>query len=153
MRRVIRPAAETMMLYGLLGWLYIALWAALRPDELSVPVTALIPMRRDTFGALCFAGSAIAAAGLQVGTGRFLPGCRCSRAAADAVLRTVALYALLAWIYLCVNSFTHPYTLGIGLTHFASEPTEGTTATLCFPLSAAAFAVLRLRASGSTAGL
>jgi hypothetical protein len=145
MNRLVRPSAETAMLFGLLGWLYVAACAAVRPDEMSSAITVLVPMRRDTFGVVCFAVSAGCAAWLQVGTGRlFVAGGR-GTSAVDAVLRTVAGYALLVWIYLCVNSLTHPYTLGMRLTHFAAEPTEGATAVVCFLMAIAAFLTLRLR--------
>jgi hypothetical protein len=145
MRHWVRPSLEAAMVYGLLGWIYVAVYAAVRPTEMSTPITALIPIRRDTFGSLCFAVSAMAAAGLQVGTGRVLIRGRRATGAVEAVLRTVAGYAFLVWFYLCVNSLTHPYTLRMRLTHFAAVPTEGTAAVSCFLLSLAAFLVLRLR--------
>jgi hypothetical protein len=145
MKRLVRPSAETAMVFGLLGWLYVAACAAVRPLEMSMPITALVPMRRDTFGCLCFAVSAVFAGWLQVGTGRLFAPSRRGTSAVDALLRTAAGYALLVWIYLCVNSLTHPYTLGMRLTHFSAVPTEGATAVACFLLSFAAFLALRLR--------
>jgi hypothetical protein len=148
MKRVARPLAETAMVYALLGWLYVAACAAFRPEDMSAPITALIPMRRDTFGCLCFAASALCAAGLQVGTGRILAPRPRGTGAADAVVRTAAGYCFLVWAYLCVNSLTHPYTIALRLTHFAAVPTEGATAVSCFLLSIAAFLTLRLRGRG-----
>lgn len=149
MKRLVRPTVETAMVFGLLGWLYAAACAAVRPQEMSAAVTALVPMRRDTFGCVCFAVSAVSAGWLQVGTGRlFAPGRR-GTAAVDALLRTAAGYALLVWVYLCVNSLTHPYTLGMRLTHFSAEPTEGSTAVACFLLALAAFLALRLRGAAA----
>lgn len=145
MRRLLRPSAETVMVYGLLGWCYVAICAAARPQDLSEHIAVVLPLRRDTFGCVCFVASAVAAAVLQTGTGRVLVPRRCGVAAADAVLRTTAGYALLVWLYLCTNSLTHPDTIGRRLTHFAPEPTEGTTAVVCFVGSAAAFCALRLR--------
>jgi hypothetical protein len=145
MKRLARPLAETAMVYGLLGWLYVAASAAFRPDDMSAPITALVPMRRDTFGCLCFATSALCAAGLQIGTGRVLAPRRRGTGAAEAVVRTAAGYTLLVWVYLCVNSLTHPYTIAMRLTHFTAVPTEGATAVACFLLSIAAFLTLRLR--------
>lgn len=140
-----RTAAETALIYGLLGWCYVAVYAVFRPQDLSAPIAAVVPLRRDSFGCLCFAASALAACVLQIRAGGVLPRRRRPATAIDAVLRTVALYALLVWVYLCANSITHPATLAERLTHFAAQPTEGATATFCFPLSAAAFAALRLR--------
>lgn len=140
-----RAAAETALLYGLLGWGYAAVCAVFRPQDMSAPITAAFPLRRDTFGCLCFAVSAAGAVALQIGTGRMLPSRRRVPGAAVAVLRTVALYSLFVWAYLCANSITHPATLAERLTHFSAQPTEGATAMLCFPLSAVSFAAARLR--------
>jgi hypothetical protein len=150
--RFLRPVTETAMAYGLFGWIYVAAYAATRPQDLSQAISVVLPLRRDTFGCLCFAVSAIAAVGLQIGTGRLLTPRPRGTSAIDAVLRTVTGYALLVWIYLCVNSLTHPDTIGIRLTHFAAEPTEGETAVACYAASAVAFTALRLRAAGLAAG-
>lgn len=61
-----------------------------------------------------------------------------------ATLRTVFVYGLLVWIYLAVNSLTHPETLPRPLTHFLPWPSEADTAVTCFVLSAAAFLALRV---------
>lgn len=153
MRRLLRPAAETAAVYGLLGWIYVAAYAATRPAALSQPISAVLPLRRDTFGCACFAVSAIAALCLQIGTGRVLARRPRGTSATDAALRTATGYALLVWVYLCVNSLTHPDTIGIRLTHFAAEPTEGETAVACYAASAAAFGALRLRGRGPGLGL
>ncbi len=50
-----RAAAEVALVHGLLGWIYIAAYAAAFPQELSRHVADLVPLRRDTFGALAFA--------------------------------------------------------------------------------------------------
>lgn len=62
-----------------------------------------------------------------------------------ALLRTVAVYGLIVWAYLAVNSLTHPETMSMPLTHLLSWPTEGLTATLAFAASALAFLLLRVR--------
>lgn len=66
-----------------------------------------------------------------------------ARSVLRATLRTVFLYGLLVWIYLAVNSLTHPETLPQPLTHLLPWPSEAETAAACFMLSAAAFLVLR----------
>lgn len=146
MRAGVRALAEVALVHGLLGWLYVAAWAAARPGDLSAPVTSLLPLRRDTFGALAFAASAVAAFALQTGHGRLWPGRPVRSGTVDAALRTVVGYALLVWAYLCVNSFTHPETIGRRLTHFAPLPTEGATAVACYLGSAVALFTLRVRA-------
>jgi hypothetical protein len=140
------------MLYGLLGWLYVAACAAARPQDLAVQIAAIVPLRRDTFGALCFVLSAVSAFVLQLGSGRVWSRGPRLRRALDAALRTVAGYALLAWIYLCVNSLTHPYTISRQLVHFTSSPAEGTAADVGFVLSALCFLALRLRGRVSDGG-
>ena len=145
MRAFTRPLLEVGLLYGLLGWLYVAAGAATRPDEMSLPVALLFPVRRDTFGACCFVVSAAAAFVLQIRGGLGRPRRPVRSGPVDAGLRTVAGYTLLVWAYLCVNSLTHPETLGRQFTHFAPVPSEGTTAVTCFVASAAALLALRVR--------
>jgi len=135
------------MVFGLLGWLYVAACAATRPQDMSLPITALVPLRRDTFGSACFLLSACAAAWLQVGTGRLFARSSAGTGALSAVLRTVVGYCLLVWLYLCVNSLTHPVTLGLRLTHFSAFPAEGTTAVGCYLAAGAAFVTLRVLGS------
>jgi hypothetical protein len=144
-RATARAGAETVMAYGLLGWIYTAAVAACRPDALTVRISSMLPLRRDTFGTCCFTLSAVAAYALRSRTGTWwvrrprLPG------TGNAALSTVAGYALLAWAYLCVNSLIHPETITRPLTHFAAFPTEGTAASWCFALSGAALLTARLR--------
>jgi hypothetical protein len=148
MRQLLRPALEVCALYGLLGWVYVAAVAAFRPDILAGPLTSYVPVRRDTFGACCFVISVAGSFALQLRYG--LSGRRARRTGpVDAALRTVWFYALLIWVYLCVNSITHPWTIERPLTHFVDVPTEGTTASGAFLASAVALFVLRLRAHRS----
>jgi hypothetical protein len=151
---------ETVTRYGLLGWLYVAAVAAVHPHYLPGALTHWLPLRRDTFGALCFAASAVGFLLLNVLGDRagWLP----FPAATDeperrdgsemfrhrllpAVLRTVFGYGLLIWLYVCVNSLTHPETISRQLTHFLAWPLEGDTGSVCFVLSAVAFLLLRMR--------
>lgn len=145
MKNVLRPAAETAMVVGLLGWIYVAALAAARPLVLSEPITALVPLRRDTFGALCLAASAACAFALHARTGSFWVKRKSAGGVVDAALRTLIAYALLVWTYLCVNSLTHPYTTGMRLTHFSATPSEGTAAVVCFVAAAVALFLVRAR--------
>ncbi|MDT3395200.1 hypothetical protein RKE29_00785 [Streptomyces sp. B1866] len=150
MKALARPGLEVVMVHGLLGWLYSAAVAAVHPDSLPGPLTSLLPVRRDTFGACCFAASAAAAFVLQAGPGPLWARLQRRPGPVDAALRTAVGYALLVWGYLVVNSLTHPRTTALPLTHFASFPSEGTAAAWSFAGSAAALLALRARA-GRTA--
>jgi hypothetical protein len=150
MRLVTRSLLEVAAVHGLLAWLYVAACAATRPDSMSRAITTVVPMRRDTFGVWSFAVSSLAAFALQVrGEIPILMSPRQRRiprtGPVDSALRTLVVYALLVWAYLCVNSLTHPQTIARQLTHFAAVPSEGTTAVVCFAASAAALLALRVR--------
>ena len=41
------------------------------------------------------------------------------------VLRAVLVHALLGWVYIAMNALSHPWTLGLRLTHFSDWPHEG----------------------------
>jgi hypothetical protein len=69
-----------------------------------------------------------------------------------ALLRTVFGYGLLLWVYVAVNSLTHPVTMSRQLTHFLPWPSEGDTGSACFALSALAFLILRMRAGHDREG-
>jgi len=145
MKPVARSLLEVAASFGLLGWLYAAACAAYRPAMLAEPVAAVFPVRRDTFGVFCFVVSLLAAFALQVPDGSVFRRLAPRPGPLDAALRTVVVYGLLTWAYVTVNSLAHPETIGRRLTHFASVPTEGATAVVCFAGSAAALFVLRLR--------
>lgn len=145
MRTSLRSATETVMVFGLLGWLYAACVAAFRPDALSLHIAAVLPVRRDTFGLLCFVCSGLAAMALHTRFGTFWTRRSGRRGFPEALLRTAFIYGLLAWAYLCANNLTHPETTGQRLTHFASSPAEGTTAVLSFAVAACALFLLRRR--------
>ena len=145
MSRRTRAVIEVVLVYGLLGWVYVAAYAAAHPLDLAQHITAVLPLRRDTFGALAFAASAGAAIVLQAATGRVWERRRRrpTRGLARAELNTVMVYGLLAWSYLSINSLTHPWTIPMRLTHFEPWPSEGSTAVLSFAASAVAFFLLR----------
>lgn len=148
MNRRLRAGLEVVALYGLLGWIYVAVYAAAFPDDLSRPVTAVVPMRRDSFGILAFALSAAATTVLRARNGRLRAQGRhgAGRGWSRAVLHTAFGYGLAAWAYLCVNSLTHPRTIGMRLTHLSPWPSEGTTAVTGFVVSATALFLLRAAA-------
>jgi TRAP-type C4-dicarboxylate transport system permease small subunit len=53
--RLIRAFFLTLFLFGLLGWIYIALNAETHMQTLSLPLTHLLPWpREDTFGTFSF---------------------------------------------------------------------------------------------------
>ena len=145
MRTMYRPAAETLMVAGLLGWVYVALVAVLRPHALAQPIAAVLPLRRDTFGALSLTMSFGCACALRARTGTFWARRAGRPDAAEAVLAAVGVYAFLVWGYLCGNNLIHPWTTGYRLTHFWEHPSEGTTAVLCFMLLSACLFGLRVR--------
>lgn len=139
-----RAAAEVTLVHGLLGWIYIAAYAAAFPRDLGQHVAVIVPVRRDTFGVLAFAASSLAAIALQARTGRlWIRRSEPVRGLTQAVLNVVAGYGLLVWAYLCVNSMTHPWTLSMRLTHFVSWPSEGSTAVASFAASAVALFLVR----------
>lgn len=148
----LRPLVETVAVFGLLGWLYVAAVAAARPQDLWWHIASVVPLRRDTFGTLCFVLSGAAVFALQLRSGRLWTRGPRRREPLDAALRTVGGYALLGWIYLCVNSLTHPETIPRRLVHFTALPTEGTAADVGFAAAAACFLALRLRGRAGEGG-
>jgi hypothetical protein len=64
-RRVVGSAAisaalDTVVVFAALGWGYVAVIAVLHPYQLGIPILSWMPIRRDTFGIVCFAVSAVA---------------------------------------------------------------------------------------------
>ena len=51
---------DVAVVFGALGWVYVAVIAVFVPKGLLLPLTEVIPIRRDTFGTVSFAVSAIA---------------------------------------------------------------------------------------------
>ncbi|MFI9802989.1 hypothetical protein ACIHEJ_01185 [Streptomyces sp. NPDC052301] len=152
MRQAFRATLETVLVHGLLGWLYVAAVAAARPSALSVPISSLLPVRRDTFGTACFALSALAATLLHTATGRWWQRTAPRPGAGPALLRTGTVHGLLVWAYLCVNSLTHPETLARPLTHFADAPREGQTASWAFAVTALTLLLARAQARPDRSG-
>jgi hypothetical protein len=58
--RLVRSLLKTGTIYGLAGWIYIALNAVIHPRTLSLPLTHILPFpREDTFGIICFGFSTL----------------------------------------------------------------------------------------------
>jgi hypothetical protein len=58
------------------------------------------------------------------------------------ILSVTFFWGLFGWVYIAVNSFSHPYSLRLQLTHFAQWPHEGTFGLGCFCVSlVSAFAI------------
>ena len=49
-----------------------------------------------------------------------------------AVLRAVFAHSLIGWVYIALNALSHPWTLGLRLTHFSDWPHEGDFGVACF---------------------
>lgn len=61
----------------------------------------------------------------------------------SAALGVTWLYPAAVWVYLGVNSLTHPETMRLGVTHFLSWPTEGVAWIISFFLSMMSYAGLQ----------
>jgi hypothetical protein len=59
-RRVLVALLRTIWLYALAAFAYVALTAVFRPRQLSSHIWHSVPVRKDTFGIICFAVSALA---------------------------------------------------------------------------------------------
>ena len=58
MIKIIQAASFTLFIFGLLGWLYIAVVALVHPETLTWQLTHFAPWpREDTFGIVSFAVS------------------------------------------------------------------------------------------------
>lgn len=58
--KVIKALAETVFLFGLLGWLYTIAMQMTRPETIYFPLALWLPLRLDYFGEICFVASIIA---------------------------------------------------------------------------------------------
>jgi hypothetical protein len=158
-RRLVEATAAGSAYGALLCWLSTCLVASFRGAYLSRPYWPAIPaLRTDTCGIFAFV---VAAISLTVSeylrlqrrhTGEtFNELARSPRKVelgAGAVSETVAVLATGLVAYISVNAVTHPVTLGIHATHFASWPTEGTLRVLALLGCVASVATLRYLRSG-----
>jgi hypothetical protein len=124
----------TGVAYGAGLWCAGALLVAtFRPNDLAMPYWDRVSwLRTDTSGAVTFVVLAV-----SLCTSEYLRLLRkeCAPPAASgrarnplptAIAKVVALLSTVLVVYLSVNAVTHPATLAIHATHFASWPTEGT---------------------------
>jgi hypothetical protein len=61
----------------------------------------------------------------------------------QSVLRTLWLYTTAGGLYICVNAWIHPETLGWQLTHLTPWIREDTFGIICFGVSAITFFLLQ----------
>ena len=158
--RVLESVATGVAAGGLLVILGACLVASFRPDNLYFPYWTGIPrLRTDTSGAVGFLLT-----GLSIVVSEFF---RLRRRAPDdpaeshrrkslpnswaiAILRAIAIMSTIVVVYLSVNAVTHPYTLYIHTTHFATWPTEGTLRVVTLLLASVAIGALRFLAAGES---
>jgi hypothetical protein len=158
-RRLAEATAAGSAYGALLCWLSTCAVASFRGAYLSRPYWAAIPaLRTDTCGVFAFA---VAAVSLTVSEYLRLLRRHAGEAfdelarsprrielVARAVSETVAVLSTGLVAYISVNAVTHPVTLGIHATHFASWPTEGTLRVLALLGCVASVATLRYLRSG-----
>jgi hypothetical protein len=54
-RRIVREISLALAVYGMAGWIYVAICALAAPQTLALPLTHLLPhLREDTSGVLAF---------------------------------------------------------------------------------------------------
>jgi uncharacterized membrane protein len=160
-------AAATGVAYG--AALFCAstlLVASFRPYDLAMPYWSRVSwLRTDTGGAASFVVVGVTLVVSEYlrlrrngGRRRRTSGIRPSASRtyfARAVAEVIALLATGLVVYLSVNSVTHPATLLIHATHFASWPTEGTLrvcALLLCVLSVGSLRFMTARLSPPTEG-
>jgi uncharacterized membrane protein len=129
-------AVATGLAYGAgLSCAGALLVASFRPYYLALPYWSRLSwLRTDTCGAASFVVVAVTLVVSEYfrlrrnggGRRRRTSGVRSRAYLARAVAEVVALLSTGLVVYLSVNAVTHPATLLIGATHFASWPTEGT---------------------------
>ncbi len=158
-RRLVEAAAAGSAYGAVLCWLSTCAVASFRGAYLTRPYWAAIPaLRTDTCGAVAFV---VAAVSLTVSeylrlerrhTGKAFNDLARSpqkiELGAQAVSETVAVLSTGLVAYISVNAVTHPVTLGIHATHFASWPTEGTLRVLALLGCVVSVATLRYLRSG-----
>lgn len=173
-RPAVEAAATGLAVSGTLCWLGACAVASFRPYLLFLPYWPAIGwLRTDTAGAIAFVVTAICLV-----VSKYLRLSRLSEtgsppipratvaiqrqaaplAAAGAGLRlvvavceTAAILSAAIVVYLSVNAVTHPQTLAIRATHFASWPTEGTLRVSGLVVVAVSVGVLRFIRAKSAA--
>ena len=140
-RRDLLEGIATGIGYGAGLWCAGALLvASFRPNDLAMPYwNRLSWLRTDTSGMITFVVLAVSLCTseylrLRRKESNLAPAtAQVRNPLATAIARVVALLSTLLVVYLSTNAVTHPATLSLHLTHFASWPTEGTVrvAALC----------------------
>jgi len=144
--RVLRGAdlllagARALQWAALACWMYVALVGIIMPQYLPLRFDGSLPIRTDTSGEAAFAASTCLLA-LTTVFGRGLLLSRGSVRVFWSVARSLALHATAGWAYISANSISHPGTLHLPLTHFASWPTEGGFAIGCMVVAVSSLAV------------
>jgi hypothetical protein len=133
--RIIEAVTFGLAFSSCLCWVGVCLVAIFRQAQLARPYwPAVSSVRTDTAGAIAFL---ISGAGLAVSEyfrldrGSVLSWPTSARRrfgslAAQATAETTAVLSSALIIYLSANQVTHPVTIELQATHFASWPTEGT---------------------------
>jgi hypothetical protein len=157
-------AVATGLAYGAgLSCAGALLVASFRPYYLALPYWSRISwLRTDTCGAASFVVVAVTLVVSEYfrlrrsgGRRRRTSAVRSRTYFARAVAEVIALLSTGLVVYLSVNAVTHPATLSIGATHFASWPTEGTLRVIALLLCALSVGWLRFmtaRLSGEGRG-
>jgi len=152
-----RPAVEAtaagVAWSSLFCWAGTCLVASFHPSYLATPYWyALSGLRTDTCGAAAFlvgAVSLVISKYLRLRRQQGAARAPVPRSVAGKVALVVALCETAAAlssglvVYISVNAVTHPQTLVLQATHFASWPTEGTLRVLALAACAVSVAVLR----------
>lgn len=145
-KRALRAILKTVWLYSLALWVYAAAVALASPDRVSERFLLMENLpRTDTTGIIAFGASALSFAILGSLRRVNRPDRRLACRLIDSVLRTVALYAFLGWVYIAANVVENPSTLPLPLTHLSTRPTESQFGAICFVLSALAACALWAR--------
>ena len=154
-RSLLAESVATGVAYAAgLCWAGASLMASFRPDDLGSPYWIEIRrLRTDTCGAIAFV---LLGAGILVSeafrirrkvegasTSRPGPGLGSGSPVTTALAETVAVLSTGLVVYLSVNAVTHPHTLLIQATHFATWPTEGTLRVVSLLLGGCSVAWLR----------
>jgi hypothetical protein len=151
---LVESAAAALAVAAILVWFGSCLVGSFHPDDLGRPYWPQIGgPRTDTSGVMAFAVLVCALAvseTLRVSRRRRLrpessPRAPLSPAAAatTGVAAAVSVASIGLVLYLSVNAVTHPATLDIQATHFATWPTEGTLRVLALAFAALATGCLR----------
>lgn len=166
-RRPLIAVLRTAWLYASAGFGYVAVSAVFRPGQVGERLWHSLPwLRKDTFGIVCFAVSALSYLLLGLAcrspvsreTGQAPhdlpsparpPAARSLRSAATPVLATAALYGFAGWAYIACNAIRHPGTLARPLTHLAWWPHEDEFGLGCFVTSLFAYFLLQLSKAGN----